>query len=129
MPAADFLSHVDQLLKQPGTALRRELFGPEWSHTDENIARLYEGQDHSVRHDWVDRTTDPDDPEVKRARALEKRSGRRPPARPVIEPTALRPPEWAEYRAEQWRQEIEAASPVRTERQFVTLSEFEAKFC
>lgn len=131
MPGRDFCDLVDQILRQPGTALRRELFGPEWGYHEENTARLYEALAHTVKHDWIDRITDPEDPEVKRERAEAKRSGRKPPERPVLEPVALRPPEWADRRAEQWLQEIEAATkqPGRVERRFLSTAEFEAKFC
>lgn len=41
--------------------------------------------------DWIDRTTDPNDPEVKRARAKAQREGRKPPRQPIIPPIAHRP--------------------------------------
>lgn len=63
-----------------------------WGWHEENTARLLEAQAYKLELDWVDRITDPDDPEVKRDRAQAKRAGIRPPERPIVPPVALRPP-------------------------------------
>jgi hypothetical protein len=131
MPGGDFCALVDQLLRKPGTAVRRELLGPEWGHHEENTARLLEAIDHLIRMEWTDRITDPEDPEVKRARAEAKRSGHRPPPRPVLEPAALRPPEYARQREEAWLADLAAATEPATpqvgeRRRYVSLTEFDA---
>lgn len=66
-----------------------------WSYTDENLAMLIDRLDYWLSSEYTQWTTDPDDPEVKRARAERKKSGEKPPPNPIIIPVAQRPPEQA----------------------------------
>lgn len=92
-PAVDVVAVVKQLVAQRGTCLRRQLLGDhaEWGHHEENTARLLDHLNHQVEHQWTDRTTDPDDPEVIEARKQAKREGRKPPTEPPVRPVAMRP--------------------------------------
>lgn len=92
-PARDFVAVVRQTLETRGTALNHAVLGDqaEWGLHQENTARVLDALYHQAETSWVDRTTDPDDPEVKRARAEAQRSGRKPPPHPPIRPVALRP--------------------------------------
>lgn len=64
-----------------------------WSLTDENLAMLIDRLDYWLITEYSKWTTDPDDPEVKQARAKRKREGTKPPPIPVITPVAMRPQE------------------------------------
>lgn len=66
-----------------------------WSYTDENLAMLIDRLDYWLGSEYAQWTTDPDDQEVKRARAERKRSGKKPPPVPILTPVAKRPPEQA----------------------------------
>lgn len=61
----------------------------------------------AVYSQWV---TDPEDPEVKRARAERKRAGVKPPPRPIIFPVARRP------EAEHGEMLLEAHEELKTHR-------------
>lgn len=63
-----------------------------WSLTDENLAMLIDRLDYWLTSEYAQWTTDPDDPEVKAARAERKRRGHKPPPVPIISPVAHRPP-------------------------------------
>lgn len=67
----------------------------EWSHSDENLAMLIDRLDYWLTSEYSSWVTDPNDPEVKRARAERKRSGVKPPPVPLIPPVAHRPPQQA----------------------------------
>ncbi|WP_157767845.1 hypothetical protein [Actinosynnema pretiosum] len=56
---------------------------------EENVAQLVDVASHLAETAWTDRVTDPDDPEVKAARA--RTAGRRPPRHAPVVPVALRP--------------------------------------
>lgn len=68
----------------------------EWSHTDENLAMLIDRLDFWLSTEYTGWITDPEDPEVKRARAERKRSGIKPSPVPLIPPVAKRPPQAAQ---------------------------------
>lgn len=68
----------------------------QWTYTDENLAMLIDRLDYWLEAEYAGWVTDPDDPEVKRARAERKRAGKKPPPVPLIPPVAKRPPEQAE---------------------------------
>lgn len=97
---------VRQTIRTPGSALHRAVTGG-WGWHEENTARLYEALSYWLDLTWADRTTDPDDPEVKRERARAKREGITPPPHPLIPPVALRPPEVADERLQSYLDEIE----------------------
>ncbi|TVS29796.1 hypothetical protein [Corynebacterium sanguinis] len=78
---------VEQALDEPGAQ--------EWTYTDENLANLVDHLAYWLGTEYVGWVTDPDDPEVKKARAERKRSGEKPPPVPIIPPVARRPPEQA----------------------------------
>ncbi|RVW03008.1 hypothetical protein [Rhodococcus xishaensis] len=59
----------------------------------ENLAMLVDRDDYWLGSEYRQWTTDPDDPEVKAARARWKASGRKPPPHPLLAPVALRPPQ------------------------------------
>lgn len=64
-----------------------------WSHTDENLAALVDLLTYWLTSEYAGWVTDPDDPEVKAARAERKRSGIKPSPVPLIQPVAQRPPQ------------------------------------
>ncbi|MCK2199199.1 hypothetical protein [Corynebacterium callunae] len=73
----------------------------EWSHTDENLALLVDRLDYWLGTEYAGWVTDPTDPEVKKAREEQKRSGHKPPPVPLIPPVAQRPPKQAKAASEQ----------------------------
>ncbi|MEV6555867.1 hypothetical protein AB0M22_09135 [Nocardia sp. NPDC051756] len=58
----------------------------------ENLAMLVDRTDFDVNFEYVSSTTDHDDPEVVRERALRKKHGIRPPPLPILAPVAQRDP-------------------------------------
>lgn len=68
----------------------------EWTYTDENLALLVDRLDYWLGSEYAGWVTDPDDPEVKKARAERKKSGVKPPPVPLIIPVAKRPPKHAQ---------------------------------
>ncbi|NCL75690.1 hypothetical protein [Rhodococcus sp. YH1] len=62
---------------------------------------------------WI---TDPNDPQVKQEREMQRRSGRRPPPMPLIPPVALRPADIAELRRRQYADAVAAHAPESGER-------------
>lgn len=116
---------VRQTIHTPGSALHRTV-GGGWGWHEENTARLYEALSYWLDLAWVDRTTDPDDPKVKRERALAKRQGITPPPHPLIPPMALRPPEIADERLRHYLDEVEKYQPPeRGGKQLVSSAEFD----
>ncbi|MDF3308710.1 hypothetical protein P3H15_27205 [Rhodococcus sp. T2V] len=67
----------------------------------ENLAMLVDREDFYLTGEYVDKITDPDDPEVKAARERRKRAGIKPPPVPVLRPIALRRADLTELRTEQ----------------------------
>lgn len=108
MPAVDVVSLVRKLPLNSATV--RDSLGDmvDWDAHKENTARLLEVMSYRLELDWVDRITDPEDPEVKLDRARSKRDGRKPPAHPIVPPVALRPRELADERARLYVEEVEA---------------------
>lgn len=127
MPAADFVSLVQQLVSTPGSALRRQLLGDgaAWGPHEENTARLLDLTEHEVQTAWTDRITDPDDPEVIRERAQAKRKNQKPPTTPLILPVALRPEKIAEQRFMEYVEAAAKLVPPRV-KESVSSSEFDA---
>lgn len=72
----------------------------EWTYTDENLALLVDRLDYWLSSEYTGWVTDPEDPEVKQARAERKRSGAKPPPVPIVPPVAQRPPEQAKQARE-----------------------------
>ena len=64
----------------------------------ENLAMLVDREDFSLNGEYVDRITDPNDPEVKADIARRKAAGIKPPPIPVLPPIGLRDPEVTEAR-------------------------------
>lgn len=129
IPAVDLVAMVKQLAGKPGTCLYRvEMDG--WGPHEENTARLYEALNYWLELAWVDRTTDPEDPEVKRERAEAKRSGIKPPPHPMIPPVALRPPKIADERFQGYLDEVQQYQTRREEqrsgKRMVTSDEFDS---
>lgn len=82
---------------------------PEWTPTDENIARLVDREDFYLNSEWARWTADPDDPEAKAEHERRERLGIKPPAAPILRPVAVRPPGMQEALVEQTRRRIELA--------------------
>ena len=59
----------------------------------ENLAMLVDRVSFEMTWGYVGDTTDPDDPEVKRDRALRAKYGIKPPPTPIVPPVAHRAPE------------------------------------
>jgi hypothetical protein len=118
------VAHVERLSHVPETALAREL-GVDWSPHEENTARLYEVLHHWLGLEWIDRTTDPDDPEVRRRRAEDKRRSVKPPPYPLVPPVALRPDQIAEKRHAAYLDEVQRWSAPQVERRNVGSDEFD----
>ncbi|GAA2774108.1 hypothetical protein GCM10010470_02440 [Saccharopolyspora taberi] len=112
----DFVAMVKQTIRTPGSALNRVAAGG-WGWHEENTARLYEALNYWLELAWIDRTTDPDDPEVKRERAEAKRAGIKPPPHPLIPPVALRPSEIADERFQAYLDEVGQYQTKRQEQQ------------
>lgn len=112
MPAVDFVSLVNGL--------------DHWGPHEENTALLYEAERYKLDLAWADRTIDPNDPEVIRARREAERSGIKPPRHPVIPPVANRPAELAEQRLQEYVEQIAAQQTPKREKTMVSLDEFDA---
>lgn len=125
MPAVDLLALIRKL--PPGSALAREESGElaDWDPHKENTARLLEIESYKLEMAWIDRTTDPDDPAVKRERAQAKRNGIHPPPHPLVPPVALRPAELAQSRLDDYLAEVQKYSTPTRERRQVGTSEFD----
>ena len=70
---------------------------------------------------WI---TDPEDPEVKRAQAMRKARGIKPPQHPILAPVALRPKQFAEIRRKQYEEAIVDREPVVGDRKIASSREF-----
>lgn len=108
MPVHDLLSRVKRLIQTRGSELASLLSdgAAEWDEHKENAAQLLEVQRYALDLQWIDRTTDPNDEEVKRQRAQALREGRKPPERPIIPPVALRPKALSELRVKNYEKQI-----------------------
>ncbi len=126
MPCQDFAAHVLRLGKIRGSALRHLILGDhaEWGADEENRARLLEVESYRLDLQWIDRTTDHDDPAVKRDMLIAKREGVKPPPRPIIPPAALRPNDLAEQRMQEWIDALTVIAP-KPAKELVTLEEFD----
>lgn len=96
--AADLVSLIRKL--PVDSAVSRAELGP-WAYWDahkENTARLLEIQDYQLQLHWIDRTTDPEDKELKRERAAAKRANLKPPKAPIVPPVAMRPSQLSDER-------------------------------
>ena len=82
---------------------------PEWSLTDENIARLVDRDDFYLNSEWSRWTADPDDPDAKAEQDRRKALGIKPPPAPILRPVAARPLALQEVLVEQTRRRIERA--------------------
>lgn len=125
MPAVDLVSLIKKL--PPESALAREESGPwgRWDAHKENTARLMEVMSYQLELNWVDRITDPDDPELKRERAKAKRAGLKPPAHPLIPPIAMRPSEIAQERFTEYRELVDAHNAPQITTQASSRSSFD----
>jgi hypothetical protein len=109
MAAVDLVAHVHRLTRIRDAALYDLLSDglSHWGPHEENTALLLEAQAYALELKWADRTTDPDDPAVKRERAQAKRAGIKPPSHPLIPPVAHRPDSLAERRLREYLEQIE----------------------
>jgi hypothetical protein len=106
-------------------ALVNDLDG-HWGPHEENTALLLEAQHYALELAWADRTVDPNDREVIRARREAERAGIKPPPHPLIPPIANRPPEVAELRLQQYVEQVAAHQTPAAEKTMVSLDEFDA---
>lgn len=125
MPGQDFVAHVMRLIRIRDSALRYLLLGDhaEWGPDEENRALLLEVEAYQLQLDWTDRTTDPDDPAIRRERLEAKRKGLKPPKRPVVPPVAQRPGGIAEERLRAYIDELASHEPQST-KEIVSIDEF-----
>lgn len=66
-----------------------------WSLHASNVADILDLLTYLVTSDYVAKTTDPDDPEVKAEAKRRKTAGLKPPPLPLVQPVAHRPPSLA----------------------------------
>ncbi|WP_409186495.1 hypothetical protein F9C11_20590 [Amycolatopsis sp. VS8301801F10] len=128
MPAADLAALVRRLVRIPDSALGDLLSDgvAAWGPHEENTARLLEAQEYALQLTWNDRTIDPDDPELRKERAIAKKNGLKPPPFPMIPPSAIRPPKLAQARVDAYMAEVQRyQNPPKPEPQMITLDEFE----
>lgn len=95
-----------------------------WGYHQENTARLLEALSAWLTYEWASWTTDPEDPEFRRARAERRRSGIKPPSDPLIPPAALRPPVLADQRHQAYLADL-ARHEGRRDLRLVTSDEFD----
>jgi hypothetical protein len=109
MAATDLVAYFQRLRRIRESAVYDLLSDglSHWGPHEENTALLLEAQAYSLELAWVDRTTDPDDPAVKRERAQAKRAGIKPPPHPLIPPVAHRPDSLAERRLREYIDAVE----------------------
>lgn len=109
------------------SALAREEAGPwgDWDAHKENTARLLEIEAYKLELAWIDRTTDPDDKDVKRERLEAERAGIKPPPHPMIPPIAMRPPEISEQRVQEYLDGMAEFRPPSREARQVGTDEFD----
>lgn len=84
-----------------GSALHHELAGDrvDWTHLAANVAGLFDLMSFWLHSEYARWTTDPDDPDYRRAVRERRRAGIKPPPFPIPPPVAHRPPSVAtEYR-------------------------------
>lgn len=126
LPAVDLVSLIRKL--PADSALAREEAGVwgDWDAHKENTARLLEIEAYKLELAWIDRTTDPDDREVRRARLEAERAGIKPPPHPMIPPIAMRPAELREQRLQEYLDSVAAHSPG-SDAQLVGTDEFERR--
>lgn len=120
----DLVSLIRKLPKE--SALAREEAGAwgDWDAHKENTARLLEIEAYKLELAWIDRTTDPDDKDVRLARLEAERAGIKPPPHPMIPPIAMRPAELSEQRLREYLEGAAAFNPV-IEPRLVGTDEFE----
>jgi hypothetical protein len=109
------------------SALAREESGPwgDWDAHKENTARLLEIEAYKLELAWIDRTTDPNDKDVKRERLKAERAGIKPPPHPMVPPIAMRPPEIREERLQEYLDVLASLCPAARETQLVGTDEFD----
>ena len=76
-----------------GSATARAELGDriDWNHLAANVATLVDLMSYTVHAEYVQWTTDPDDPQVKADRERRKKQGIKPPPVPIVPPVAFRP--------------------------------------
>jgi hypothetical protein len=128
MSAVDFAAHVLRLRHIRDSALYDLLSDglSHWGPHEENTALLLEAQHYALELIWADRTTDPDDPKLKRERVQAKRAGIKPPPHPLIPPVAHRPDTLALQRLQEYLDALEKyrAGP-EPEVKYLTSSDFD----
>lgn len=80
-----------------------ELHDAQAARDSENLAMLLDRTDFDVNFEYVSSTTDHDDPDVVRERALRRKHGIKPPPMPILAPVAQRAPEITSELIERYR--------------------------
>lgn len=113
LPAVDLVSLIRKL--PADSALAREEAGvwADWDAHKENTARLLEIEAYKLELAWIDRTTDPDDKDVRRERLEAERAGIKPPPHPAVPPIAMRPAELREQRLQEYLETVASFAPSR----------------
>lgn len=120
----EFVAHVERLVHLPTSSLARHL-GVNWSPHEENTALLYEVLHYWLGLEWIDRTLDPNDPEVRQRRADDARNRVKPPPYPLVPPVAVRPEDIADMRRAAYLAEVEKWNATISDRRQVTTAEFD----
>lgn len=72
---------------------------------------LVDRLDYWLNSEYTSWITDPEDPDVKRRRAEQKRAGVKPPPQPVITPVAKRPPAVIRELAKALQEKVKEVGP------------------
>lgn len=109
------------------SALAHEEAGPwgNWGAHEENTARLLEIEAYKLELAWIDRTTDPNDREVRRERLAAEQAGLKPPPHPMIPPIAMRPAEISEERLQEYLEAVSSFNTPHREARLVDTEEFD----
>ncbi|WHT21022.1 hypothetical protein N8J89_08125 [Crossiella sp. CA-258035] len=100
----DLVARIQKL--PPGSAFARQEMGDcaDWGLHEENTARLFDLANWYIQTIWMDRITDPDDPDIKAEQQRAKRAGIKPPESPLIPPVAHRPPSLQDSQIAEFKQ-------------------------
>lgn len=98
----------------------------EWPDHSENLAMLVDRLDYWLNSEYTSWVTDPDDPEVKRRRAEQKRAGIKPPPQPMITPVAHRPRQVMDELVKELMTKTEQQKQEAPKRRFGTLADLRA---
>lgn len=107
VPAVTLAQWIRHLPEDSATARAEAGDMAGWTLLASNVADLLDLLTYWVTSEYVGRTTDPDDPEVKAERKRRKAAGLRPPPVPLVQPVAHRPPSLAAQYQQRFEQMVE----------------------